>query len=150
MSGKRSDDAMLTAYLADRDVLCPNCEYNLRGVKANCCPECGRPFALLSALAWYSCAYLVGLCVLAGLIAIPIWNTAWMLQFAHHMGLTLQDIAETSRELALPNGVMLIAAIMLLSLWVAFRKVFMRQRHFIQWLLVGACLALYPAAFFIL
>lgn len=34
-----SDDT-LTAYLRDRDVACPACGYNLRGLTANRCPEC--------------------------------------------------------------------------------------------------------------
>ncbi|MEZ6318559.1 MAG: hypothetical protein R3B49_07385 [Phycisphaerales bacterium] len=36
-----SPDPELTAYLADRDVACPKCRYNLRGVTGGVCPECG-------------------------------------------------------------------------------------------------------------
>lgn len=36
----------LQAYLADRDVACPHCKYNLRGVTATVCPECGRDLEL--------------------------------------------------------------------------------------------------------
>jgi hypothetical protein len=36
----------LTAYLAERDVDCPVCGYNLRGVPGRVCPECGRPIRL--------------------------------------------------------------------------------------------------------
>lgn len=32
----------LRRYLAERDVPCPGCGYNLRGLGENCCPECGR------------------------------------------------------------------------------------------------------------
>lgn len=32
----------LTAYLADRDVACPGCGYNLCGLLGTTCPECGR------------------------------------------------------------------------------------------------------------
>lgn len=31
----------LAGYLAERDVACPRCEYNLRGLKRRSCPECG-------------------------------------------------------------------------------------------------------------
>jgi len=31
----------LTEWLADRDVSCPNCKYNLRGLRELSCPECG-------------------------------------------------------------------------------------------------------------
>jgi hypothetical protein len=32
----------LARYLADRDVACPRCTYNLRGLRAQSCPECGE------------------------------------------------------------------------------------------------------------
>lgn len=35
-----------SALPADRDVYCPGCMYNLRGVASRRCPECGRPFDL--------------------------------------------------------------------------------------------------------
>ena len=38
-----SDADQLKAYLADRDVPCPGCGYNLRGVAEPVCPECGIP-----------------------------------------------------------------------------------------------------------
>ena len=37
-----SRDQKLAAYLAERDVACPGCGYNLRGVTGGVCPECGR------------------------------------------------------------------------------------------------------------
>ncbi len=36
----------LAAYLADHDAPCPNCSYNLRGLKSGTCPECGDPILL--------------------------------------------------------------------------------------------------------
>lgn len=39
MDGSR--EQKLAAYLAERDVLCPKCGYNLRGVQQGVCPECG-------------------------------------------------------------------------------------------------------------
>lgn len=36
----------LEAFLADRDAACPHCQYNLRGVRATVCPECGRDLEL--------------------------------------------------------------------------------------------------------
>ena len=36
----------LIDYLRDRDVACPLCEYNLRGLTVPRCPECGRELAL--------------------------------------------------------------------------------------------------------
>lgn len=36
-------DDRLASYLADRDVPCPSCGYNLRNLAASNCPECGEP-----------------------------------------------------------------------------------------------------------
>jgi len=35
------DQTALREYLAEQDVTCPNCGYNLRGLSASKCPECG-------------------------------------------------------------------------------------------------------------
>jgi hypothetical protein len=37
---------LLAEYLADRDLACPNCAYNLRGLTTDRCPECGEPLRL--------------------------------------------------------------------------------------------------------
>ncbi len=36
----------LVAFLKDRDVYCPLCEYNLRDLPAPVCPECGKTIEL--------------------------------------------------------------------------------------------------------
>lgn len=36
----------LQVYFSGRDVPCPHCHYNLRGVSAPACPECGRAIEL--------------------------------------------------------------------------------------------------------
>lgn len=41
----------LAAYLAQRDVPCPACNYNLRGLTADRCPECNRELVLQIRLA---------------------------------------------------------------------------------------------------
>jgi hypothetical protein len=40
------DDAILATFLADRDVPCPRCAYNLRALAGSCCPECGLSLRL--------------------------------------------------------------------------------------------------------
>lgn len=41
------DDAKtLQVYLANRDVPCPNCSYNLRGLSTSRCPECNLEVSL--------------------------------------------------------------------------------------------------------
>jgi predicted RNA-binding Zn-ribbon protein involved in translation (DUF1610 family) len=41
-----STDPMLTAFLAQSDQPCPQCEYNLRNLTGNRCPECGEELVL--------------------------------------------------------------------------------------------------------
>jgi hypothetical protein len=36
----------LTSFLASRDFPCPSCNYNLRGVASDHCPECNTPLTL--------------------------------------------------------------------------------------------------------
>jgi hypothetical protein len=37
----RTEDDLLAEFLQQREVLCPVCGYNLRGVRSIMCPECG-------------------------------------------------------------------------------------------------------------
>lgn len=39
----QSEPARITSYLASRDVACPQCRYNLRGLTEATCPECRLP-----------------------------------------------------------------------------------------------------------
>src|SRR3954471_8593244 len=43
---ERRDDDALIQFLAERDVPCPLCQYNLRGLLSPRCPECGRELQL--------------------------------------------------------------------------------------------------------
>src|SRR3954452_18346660 len=40
------DRELLVRFLADRDVECPQCRYNLRDLRSDLCPECGERIAL--------------------------------------------------------------------------------------------------------
>ncbi len=46
-----ADPSGMVAWLAERDVPCPACGYNLRGLRADRCPECGRGLRLGLSLA---------------------------------------------------------------------------------------------------
>ena len=67
------EERLLIAFLADRDVLCPVCGYNLRSNHSAKCPECGVPLNLrvgsihLRLSPWI--AALVSLCLPLGLIS---------------------------------------------------------------------------------
>jgi hypothetical protein len=42
----QTDEQMLLAFVATRDVRCPACGYNLRQLHSNTCPECGNALRL--------------------------------------------------------------------------------------------------------
>jgi hypothetical protein len=44
--GHGDDERALVGFLRQRDVACPLCEYNLRGLTSARCPECGRELRL--------------------------------------------------------------------------------------------------------
>lgn len=41
-----SESELLALYLADRDIPCPSCGYNMRGSEKCVCPECGKALVL--------------------------------------------------------------------------------------------------------
>jgi hypothetical protein len=46
----QGDEGLLRAHLRTHDDPCPKCRYNLRGVIAPVCPECGSPLQLRAGL----------------------------------------------------------------------------------------------------
>lgn len=57
-----NDTRDLCNYLAERDVPCPSCSYNLRGVNAAFCPKCKTPIVLrVAADDQHGWVFLVGL-----------------------------------------------------------------------------------------
>jgi hypothetical protein len=45
-NGNAPGDGLLKAFLCDRDVACPQCDYNLRNLHGSRCPECGEVLTL--------------------------------------------------------------------------------------------------------
>src|SRR5687767_11236368 len=83
-----SDEAALLGYLRDRDVACPLCTYNLRGLTTCRCPECGRELPLSVGLveprigAWVTCLVAITAAGGLGLMAIlSIVNHGWDVLF---------------------------------------------------------------------
>ncbi|MEM6459476.1 MAG: hypothetical protein AAF710_08815 [Planctomycetota bacterium] len=48
---RQDDEAALRGFVAERDVGCPSCDYNLRGLTGDVCPECGVGLRLRVGLA---------------------------------------------------------------------------------------------------
>jgi hypothetical protein len=46
VAGQLPNAQRLERYLADRDLACPKCTYNLRGLRSESCPECGHDIQL--------------------------------------------------------------------------------------------------------
>jgi hypothetical protein len=67
------EDETLAAYLADRDVRCARCRYNLRGLTRSTCPECGLALRL-SDLQTEEIRHFA----LAGLVTAPVVAGLWV------------------------------------------------------------------------
>ena len=104
MATTTQDRDLLTSYLADRDVPCPRCGYNLRTLQSNQCPECGEELTLRVGLVYPKLAALitglVGLSAGAGLNGLLLIylgiqlalgemgsNDRFVLRFLAHNGL---------------------------------------------------------------
>ncbi len=68
-------------YVRDRDVACPGCGYNVRGLEGDACPECGRGLRVeiraqgRTAGWWFG---LFGLCGASGVMAVVVVTIAIM------------------------------------------------------------------------
>jgi len=78
MNDAITQECAVSGYLQSRDVPCPSCRYNLRGVRGDSCPECGGPLVLelkgrRPSSGWIAFLFLAfGWVMIAGAI-----NTAW-------------------------------------------------------------------------
>jgi hypothetical protein len=66
----RPGTELVCAFLADQDVACPKCGYNLRGVGEPTCPECGREIELALASPGRSRGYLLFVLLALGWVLI--------------------------------------------------------------------------------
>ena len=66
---RKSDEQALLEFLADRDMPCPACGYNLRMLNKPTCPECGLPIKLtVGSQVAFRRTWAIALC-LSGMIA---------------------------------------------------------------------------------
>ncbi|MEO0964519.1 MAG: hypothetical protein AAFY08_05315 [Planctomycetota bacterium] len=131
----RSDRDWLLDYLADRDALCPNCHYNLRGLTGTTCPECGLGLALrVNLVEPRLAAWLVGL---IGLTMSLGWSGCFLVLF---VGVLLTDggIHDAHEPLLFFSVGTLISG-GLAALWLRGRPWFRRQSSATRRALAAVC-----------
>src|SRR5687767_1558739 len=83
-------DSLLTQFLADRDLPCPGCGYNLRNLTSPRCPECNQSLELAVRLTepkqGWLIAGLVGLSAGAGLTGLLLLYGLIVVFFVHGVG----------------------------------------------------------------
>ena len=128
------DRQALIEFLRERDMACPLCHYNLRGLMSPRCPECGRDLELRIGLseprqgAWLTAP--IALTAMAGIglmIAIVVCFQGWP---TGNLRQGLLNVAFVMHLLMVP-----VAALLLI-----FRRRCMRLPMRVQW--AGAALAM--------
>jgi hypothetical protein len=133
------ENDLLRQFLDGRDVPCPSCEYNLRDLPGDRCPECGQDLALRLQLAEPKQAAL-----LTGLIALSAG--------AGLNGLLLIYLVIIQYFLRYPSGGMLAFLVTTLvgfvvfgaaiGLWLRFWRRIRRAAATTRWLLAAGCCAM--------
>jgi hypothetical protein len=135
-SAVETDSAFLRAYLAGRDAPCPNCDYNLRGLTGDRCPECGLELVLRVSLSEPKLgAFLTGLVGLsAGAGFSGLIFLYWLLQtFFIRMGSSNEP-----RLLTIMLGGLIIESAALLG-WLKSRRRLRLMTSRSRWSLAYAC-----------
>ena len=131
-------DALLRAYLAERDVPCPLCGYNLRTLSTQHCPECGKELELRVGLVEPNLgAYLVGVVGLAVTLGFPALLTVW----GTYAMMTFVGGGPMFVEVVLLVVYTLFAA-GLLAGWIMNRRRIRQMTPSLRWTLAGITLVL--------
>jgi hypothetical protein len=135
----KANESLLLEWVHDRDVACPLCNYNLRGLTVPRCPECGNLLRLSVALAgadvkaWLAMATVVCGSAGMGVLFLCIVMRAGL---PHH-GL---DWAIIFFMAMIPSPLVLLK----------FRRRFLRMSRGSQWLTMGLVSALPAVAMAVL
>ena len=132
-------DPTLTAYLAGRDVPCPQCRYNLRDARGGRCPECGDALALRLGLAeprvGTLVAGLIGLSAGAGLSGLLLVYLLIAFGIRRNTGLYMGQFATVT---GVPFAIETMAVLVWLRQWPRVR----RAGRGVRAALVAGCWAL--------
>ena len=133
-------DTMLTSFLAERDISCPGCGYNLRGLTARSCPECNQGLRLMVGLeeprlgSWI--AGLLGTAAGAGFNGLLLFYALIMIAQGHGPGQGLMNTFVLYSAGALAVQGLLVAA------WIKKGRSFRRAQAPTKIVLITAAWAL--------
>jgi hypothetical protein len=124
----KSAGVLVTEFLRDRDVACPTCLYNLRGVEGDRCPECGSPLRLevagsiSGAFLWLSALLGTSVGTLIALVSLlAALRDVWRLLDDPQRALRVQAGVMSATELPRwPSVIALTAVLSLLSFALAW------------------------------
>jgi len=136
-SGTQDDQGALIDFLSSRDVPCPNCGYNLRGLQSEHCPECGLQLSLRVNLTEPKLVGfimgLIGLCLSAGFSSLLLLICCFVL-------LTTPIAATTGWwEPFAYLGATALVSWAVIFLWVWYRSFLRRYNRETVWVLAASC-----------
>jgi hypothetical protein len=128
--------AQLRTFLADTDAPCPSCDYNLRGLTTDACPECNQRLTLRVGLAEPRqrafIAALVGLAMGAG------FDGLLLLYFAYMVTVHRRNAGGAGQFLLITGVSFLIQAPALAAL-IARRRAFQRRSNLFKGCTIALC-----------
>jgi hypothetical protein len=134
-------DPKLIDLLADRDVPCPGCRYNLRGLTTDRCPECNQQLELEIKLAEPKlAAFITGLVCISMGLGFCALLVVWVV-----VSLVIRRRGNTPPEFIIVAAGLIVACL-LLALWLQGRRRLTRMSDVPRWALVALVSALGLAA----
>jgi hypothetical protein len=133
------ESSLLRAYLASRDVECPQCNYNLRNLLGTRCPECGEELILrVQPVEPRQAAPLTGLVILSAGAGLNLLLLIYLLIDVIRRGGMGGEWHVFAAVNLVEGAVMSLCVVLWLANWRRIRRLDARGR----WLLVVGCAAL--------
>lgn len=127
-----SDAELLKAYLSDRDVRCPGCRYNLRGLAVQFCPECNATFML--EMTHEACNQSAFAVAISGLMSGMVVCICGIVPF-----LWVLWVSPSTSQPVVPAGVCLALSLAALVIVWKARRLFAAHRAKLCWAFAAAC-----------